>query len=117
MDYNRTEILLWSFFLPKTTERKLCGQDKAHALHLPGVDGPALHGVDAGGVDAGVSQNVRQPGQILFQRVIAPGEQVAQVVGNTLPGSTPALSHRRFMSRQMLERSRGLPVRVVNTGF
>ena len=35
--------------------------------------------------------------------------------GNTLPGSTPALSHRAFISRQMLERSRGLPVRVVNT--
>ena len=44
----------------------------------------ALGGVNAGGVDAGVAQNIRQPGQVLFQRVVRPGEQVAQVVGEHL---------------------------------
>lgn len=57
LDYNRTEILLWSFFAPffgKTTERKLC-DNQLHALQLPGMDGPAFGGVDTGGVDAAVA--------------------------------------------------------------
>ena len=37
MGYNRTEILLWSFFLPKTTERKLCDR-QAHSVELTEVD-------------------------------------------------------------------------------
>ena len=44
----------------------------------------ALGGVNAGGVDAGVAQNIRQPGQVLFQRVIGPRKQVAQIVGEHL---------------------------------
>ena len=61
------------------------------------MDSPALHGVDAGGVYAGVAQNVRQPGQVLFQCVIGPGEQVAQVVGKDFsrlhPGAVAELFH------------------------
>ena len=67
-----------------TTEFPLCGQDKAHALHLPDVDGPALHGVDAGGVDGGVAQNVRQLYNIPARFVKRAGKEVAQIVGKHL---------------------------------
>ena len=48
-------------FAPFTTERKLCSEDQPHALQLPLVDGPALDGVEPGGADAGMAQDVRQP--------------------------------------------------------
>ena len=49
------------------------------------MDIATLCGIDAGGIDAGMAQNVRQPGQILFQRVICPSKQVAQVLREYLP--------------------------------
>ena len=49
------------------------------------MDAAALGSVNAGG-DTAVAQNVRQPGQVFFQRVESPGEQVAQVVGEYLGG-------------------------------
>ena len=68
-----------------TTEVKLCCQDKSQSGNLLGVDGSALHSVNAGGVDAGMAQNVRQPGQVFFQRVIRPSKQVPEVVWKDFP--------------------------------
>ena len=43
-----------------------CLQEQMEALQLPSVGFAGLHGVDAGGVDAGVAQDVRQPDDIFF---------------------------------------------------
>ena len=48
------------------------------------MDSSTLHGVDACGVDAGVAENVRQPGQVTLYGVIRSGEQVAEIVGEHL---------------------------------
>lgn len=64
-----------------TTEQILCCKNQSHAVKLPGVDAPAFGGIDAGGVDAGMAQNVRQPVQVLFHGVISVGKEMSQVVG------------------------------------
>ena len=51
-----------------------CLQEQVHAFQLSAVGLAGLHGVDAGGVDAGVAQDVRQPDDVLLQLVIRPGE-------------------------------------------
>ena len=62
-----------------TTERKLC-DNQSQSPHLSGVNRAALGGVDAGGNDAGVAENVRKAAQVFFQRVKGAGEQVPQIV-------------------------------------
>ena len=54
------------------------------------------HNVDPGGVDAAVAQNVRQLGNVLFNAVKRPGEQLAQIVGKDLAGLHPPPLHRAF---------------------
>ena len=56
--------------------------------------------------DAGMAQQVSQPGNILAGPVKGRGEQVAEVMGNTLDGSTPACLHSRFISAQTCRRER-----------
>ena len=63
-------------------------------LQLADVIFTAFYGVDAGGVDIAVAQNIGEPEQILFLAVVHPGKQVAQIVG----------------------KSRGFPRRVTKTG-
>ena len=46
-------------------------------------------GVDPGGVDAGVSQQVREADDILLLLVIGHGEEVAEIVGKDLPPGDP----------------------------
>ena len=50
------------------------------------------HDIDPGGVDAAVPQNICQLGNVLFNAVKRPGEQLAQIVGKDLAGLHP----RRF---------------------
>ena len=76
------------FFYASTTDRELCDH-KPQPPDLPGVDGSALGGVNAGGLDAAVAQDVCQAGEVLFQAVIRPGEQVPEIVGEYLAGSHP----------------------------
>ena len=65
----------------------LClGQDKAHSIHLLKMCLTALRGVDAGGGYIGVAQEIGQAGQVLFQAVVGPGKQVAEIVGEYLAG-------------------------------
>ena len=47
-------------------EGELC-DNQPHALQLPLMDAATLHGIDTGGVHAGMAQNVRHPGQVFFQ--------------------------------------------------
>lgn len=56
----------------------------------------STHNVDPGGVDAAVAQNVRQLGNVLFNAVKRPGEQLAQIVGKDLAGLHPPPLHRAF---------------------
>ena len=58
--------------------------DQPHFFQLPPVRGPRLHRINASRVDAAVSQNVRQPDDILFQRVVGPGKEMAKIVGKYL---------------------------------
>lgn len=69
----KSVVAFFLWHLPSTTEGELC-DNQPHALQLPLMDAAALHGVDAGGVHAGVAQNIRQPGQVFFQRVVGPCE-------------------------------------------
>ena len=64
-------VVVFSFF--SNTERLLC-DNQPHAVKLSGVYAAAFRSIDPGGVHAAVSQNVRQPGQIPFQRVVRPGK-------------------------------------------
>ena len=48
------------------------------------MDRAGLRRVDPRGVDAGVAQDVRQPGEILLQGIKRPGEEVPEVVGEDL---------------------------------
>ena len=75
--------------------RKSC-DDQLHALRLAGVNSPAFSGVDTSGVDAAMPQNIRQTGQVSLQRVVRPGEQVAQVVGKHLSRLHPSTITKSF---------------------
>ena len=67
-----------------TTQQKSCRQDQFQPLQLPGVSRTALCGIDPGGTDMGMTQSIRQPGQIFFQWIIRPGKQVPQIMGEHL---------------------------------
>ena len=56
----------------------LCQQPQS--LQLPPVLLTGGHDVDARGVDAAVTQDIRQLGDVLFQIVERPGEELAQIV-------------------------------------
>ena len=73
------------------TELSLCEQHAADALQQLHVLPSGFHGVDAGGVHAGVAEDVRKPQKILFHAIKNAGEQMPQRMGKgPLRGSTPA---------------------------
>lgn len=55
-----------------------------HALHAAAMRGKSRCGVDAGRVDAGMPQHVRQLDNILSRSVKSAGKKMAQVVGKNL---------------------------------
>ena len=69
---------------------------KPQSLNFSAVLGAGGHDVNACGVDAAVAQNVRQLGNVLFNAVKRPGEQLAQIVGKDLAGLHPPPLHRAF---------------------
>ena len=80
------------FFLRYTsaaTELPLCEQCSADALQKLHVPPSGFHGVNAGGVHAGVTEDVRQPQQILFHVVKNAGEQMTQRMGKDLARVNP----------------------------
>lgn len=59
-DYSRTESLLWPIFLffpDMTAELKLC-DNQAHSLYLPDMHSSTFSGIDTGGVQTAVAQNI-----------------------------------------------------------
>ena len=80
------------FFLRYTstaTELPLCEQHAADALQQLHVLPSGFHGVDAGGVHAGVAEDVRKPQKILFHAVKNAGEQMPQRMGKDLARVNP----------------------------
>ena len=55
-----------------------------HSVEQSLVLGPALHDVDPGGLNTGMSQNIGQFGQIFLDMVKGPGKQVPQIVREDL---------------------------------
>lgn len=100
--------VIWGCYNYSATESPLCEQCSADALQQLHVLPSGFHGVDAGGVHAGVAEDVRQPQQILFHAVKNAGEQMPQRMGKDLARVNPARSHRAFMRRQTVLRSSGV---------
>ena len=96
--------------------RILWSEDQAQSLHLARVFRAALHDIDPCCLHAGVAQEVRQLCDVLLQGIKRPGEEVAEVVGKDPLGLHPRLGAEARISRQMLDRSSGRPLRVTNTG-
>ena len=71
------------FFYAKMTERKLCDHQPQPPQEA-GVNRAAFGGVNAGGVDAAVAQDIRQAGQVFLNGVKCPGKQMAKIVGEYL---------------------------------
>lgn len=69
---------------------------QSQPFDFPAMLDASTHNVDPGGVDAAVAQNVRQLGNVLFNAVKRPGEQLAQIVGKDLAGLHPPPLHRAF---------------------
>ena len=53
-------------------------------MNLSSVDVAVFHGVDAGGIDATVSEDIGESYYIFLDRVIGAGEEVAEVVRKDL---------------------------------
>ena len=66
-------------------------RNKTQSLQLPGVLYASGNEVDAGGLNAGVAQYIRQFGYIPAGPVESPGEQVPQVVGEYFRGGHAGL--------------------------
>ena len=71
--------------------------------------------IDTRRFDAAVAEKIGKLHDVLFDAVENARKQVAQIVGKGLLRSTPAERQSDFISRQMLVRSMGLPVRVTKT--
>lgn len=81
------------------------------------MDRATLCRVDAGRVDAGMTEDVSQPGKVMVDEVEQPDKKMPQIMRKDFFwGDTLAYWHKAFISRQMLLLSSGLPLRVVNTG-
>ena len=70
--------------------------------------------INSCGVDTAVTENICELGDVFFDAIEGPCKKVAQIMGNTFCGFTPACTQRLFISRQILVRLIGLPLRVIN---
>ena len=76
--------VIWACCNYSATESPLCEQCSADALQQLHVLPSGFHGVDAGGVHAGVTEDVRKTQQVLFHAVKNAGEQMPQRMGKDL---------------------------------
>ena len=60
--------------------------NQSQTFYLLPVGLAAFHGIDPGGVHTGMTQNIRQPHNVLLCGIIGSGEKVAQIVGVNLLG-------------------------------
>ena len=70
---------------------------------------PALHGINPRSIHAAVPQDVSQPDDILLQRVVRPGEQVPQIVGEHLALRHPGILAQCFHFMPDIAPVQGLP--------
>lgn len=59
-------------------------KQQSQAFDLSAVLRARGHNIDPGGIDAAVAKNVRQLGNVLFNGIKGPGEQLAQIMGKHL---------------------------------
>ena len=59
-------------------------QDEAELPKLPPLFFSAAGGVNSGGVDAAVAEDIREAHNVLETLIVRPGEEVAQIVGKDL---------------------------------
>ena len=76
--------VMWGYCSNSATELPLCEQHAADALQQLHVPPSGFHGVNAGGVHAGVAEDVRKPQKILFHAIKNAGEQMPQRMGKDL---------------------------------
>ncbi len=67
-----------------------------HAVELAQVLGAAFEGVDAGGVDAGVAEQVGEAEKVFFGGIESAGKKMAQVVGKDFFRCDAGLSAEGF---------------------
>lgn len=69
-----------------------------HAVELAQVLGAAFEGVDAGGVDTGVAEQVGEAQKVFFSGIEGAGKEVTQVVGKDFFRCNACLSAEGFHS-------------------
>lgn len=75
---------------------------KSQSVQLPLVFRPGGQEVDAGGLEAGMAQHIRQLHDVTAGPVKGRGEQMAKVVGKRpCWPATPAVLHSPFISAQI----------------
>lgn len=89
--------------------------NQPHTFHTLTVLCAGRDNIDSCRVDAAVSENICEFGDILFDIVKYPCEQMSQIVRKDLFGIHLCFKAEVFISRQMFVRLNGLPVRVTKT--
>ena len=51
--------------------------EQRHFFYLSTMDSTAFHGINAGCIDTGMAQDIRQPDDISFNAVVDPREQMS----------------------------------------
>ena len=59
-------------------------KEQRHFFYLIPVGFAAFLGIDAGGIYAGMAQNICQADDVFFHGIVHPGEQMAQIMGKNL---------------------------------
>lgn len=83
---------------------------KSQSVQLPLVFRPGGQEVDAGGLEAGMAQHIRQLHDVTAGPVKGRGEQMAKVVGKDLAGRDPRRLAQPLHLRPDLTAAEGRPV-------
>ena len=62
----------------------LCLYNQPEFLNFASVFAARSHDINSGGIDAAVTQNIRQLCNVLFQSIECPGKELAQIVWKDL---------------------------------
>lgn len=89
---------------------------KSQRIQMPPMLCPTGNNINSGRINTAVPQNIRQTGNIFIYRIEAPGKQMAKIMRKYFLCIHPASRHRFFIIFHILLRSKGRPVRVINTG-
>ena len=84
--------------------------DQTEPFDFPAMLGAGGYDIDPGGVDTVVTQNIRQLGNILFNAVECPGEELSQIMGKDFRGIDPGGSAQPLHLRPDVTAVYGLSV-------